>query len=129
MQTRAYTPADYPAIASIWAARAFPALPPEALPANGIIVLNDRLIVAFGFLYLSDSAIAWTEWLTTNPEAQPAQRHEALDLIIKSLEATARAAGRRILFVSLADRGLISRFIAHGFQAGDEQMTNLTKVL
>lgn len=129
MHTHAYTGSDYQAIAAIWVARAFPPLPPEALPPNGIMVFKDDRLIAFGFLYLSDSALAWTEWLTTSPDATPQERHEALDLIIESLEAAARAAGRRILFVSLADAGLIRRFTSHGFAVSDSQMTNLIKVL
>jgi hypothetical protein len=129
MTVAAFNPEHYTSVVGLWRARAFPPLPPEALPPTGCCIMKGNCLIAAGFLYLSDSTIAWTEWLTTNPDAAAQERHEALDLIIEYLETSARAAGRRILFVSLADAGLIKRFTSHGFAVSDSQMTNLIKVL
>jgi hypothetical protein len=129
LEIRPYTPADYPQIRAIWAARGFQELPPAALPLRGrIACIGDRLI-AFGFLYTSDSAISWLEWITTNPAHTPDARNNALDLIINSLLDAARQAGAALVFTSLADRGLMRRYQAHGFQQTDTEMTNFIKVL
>lgn len=129
MYTRPYVPADYHAICALWRANSWPPIPREALPQHGIIAYKNSEIAAAGFLYASDSTIAWLEFIVTNPAVSSEDRHEALTLIIERLLEMARAAGFTHVFSSLRDPGLIARYQAHGFAVSDRGMTNLIKVL
>ena len=122
---RPYTPADYPLISSWWNARSFPPIPPQFLPPTGFIV-GDH---AAGFLYSTDSGIAWMEWITTNPQSVKIDRDNALNSLIDALTVEAKRLGFSAVFTSVADSGLISRYARHGFGVTDTTMTNMVRVV
>jgi hypothetical protein len=95
------------------------------LPAVGFIVPD----TAAGFLYRTDSAIAWIEWIVANPAAPKLQRSEALNLIISSLTEAARTMGFKAIFTSAHHPGLIGRFKEHGFTETDSAVTHLIRSL
>jgi hypothetical protein len=122
---RQYAPQDYGLIKSWWEARSFPAIAPTFLPKTGFIVENH----AVGFLYRTDSALAWMEWITTNPESDKIERDKALNLLIETLFTEAKRLGHSVLFTSVQDAGLIERYQRHGFALSEGGMSNMVKVV
>ena len=68
MQWRKYAPADYEAIAP-WFIEHGWEMPPDrgALPTIGFIVEDDEGPCGCAFLYITNSPIAWCEWICTAP--------------------------------------------------------------
>lgn len=120
---RKIIPADYATLAKWWTAQNFPTIAPEYLPQCGLIV--DGLCA--GFLYESDSAIAWVEWIVANPEAEKALRREALDKLLDALVLHAKERGYKAIFTSVAHPGLLERYKQHGFVVTDNGVTHLLR--
>lgn len=114
---------DYGAISEWWTAQKWPVIPREMLPGTGAIVPGR----AAGFLYKTDSQIAWLEFVVANPASDKMERRAALDAVIQSLLATAQSMGFRAVFTSCQHPGLTARYQEHGFQVTDTGMTNLIR--
>lgn len=120
---RAVVPSDYPTLVAWWSAQNFPTIPPQFLPTTGLII--DGLCA--GFLYGSDSAICWLEWVVANPEADKAERRAALDELIEALAANAASRGYKAIFTSVVHPGLLERYKQHGFVITDNGVTHLLR--
>ena len=108
-----------------WTAHKWPVIPIKSLPSIGRIAYVDAMPVAAGFLYLTNSDLAWLEFVVTNPDAPLKARHEGVKLIVENLVVQAKRCGARLVFTSAKSSGLISLMQKCGFQKSDEGMTNL----
>lgn len=124
---RRYDPlCDYEIIAAWGRDRGFPIIPPDHFPEFGIIVEN----YCVGFLYRTDSKIAWLEWVISNPNTDKVNRSNALDEMIRSLLKEAQDQGFKTVLSSCQSSSLIRRYTDnHGFLAGETGMTNMVKSL
>jgi hypothetical protein len=122
-----YSPALHPLVTSLYRSRGLPSLPAQTLTRGKIGVIANRPIAA-GFLFI-DNKLAWLAFLVTAASATSAERHAALDLIISSLVADAKAAGCSQVVAGLGHPSLIARHKSHGFKVADENITTLIKQL
>lgn len=125
LAARPYSDKDYPTVLKWLTAQEWPPLPVEVLPKTGFIVDD----YCAGFLYKTDSAIAWLEWVVANPDTDYNKRGEALDNLINSLVTEAKDQGFKIVLTSCQHNRLINRYDNHGFKITDKNMTNLMRVL
>lgn len=103
----------------------FPLPPYDMLPSTGFMV-EDK---ACGFLYTTNSKIGWLEWVFSNPEKTKEERKEALDLLFKLIEYTARDLQVGVLLTAShvpAYADIVSR---NGFQETDKNITHFIKIL
>jgi len=68
------------------------------------------------WLYLSDSTLAWTEMLVSNPAVKKDVRSAALDAVITRVIQEARDAGTRLLMCNIDRSDLEERALRHGYQ-------------
>jgi hypothetical protein len=122
-------PFDYAHVSAWWQAQNWPVIPQEMLPSTGLIVESEGEKLAAGFLYKTDSKIAWLEFLVGNPESDKMKRRQALDALIQGLCDEARESGFTRIFTSAQHPGLIERYKGHGFMETDKNMTNLVRVV
>lgn len=115
----------YHVLCDWWSGHHWPVVPIEMLPSTGIVASVGDEMVAAGFLYLTDSSVAWIEWLVTNPSASLKSRLRGLDHVVARLTEEAYAGTRRVIFTSSNNEGLINRLKNHGFQVGDTNTTQL----
>jgi len=83
----------------------------ETLPLNGtggLIVENNGIPIVAGFLYLTNSKVAWLEWIVSDPEYKQRNRKEAIELLIKSLEDVARNAKAEIILSVGRNKSLLN---------------------
>jgi hypothetical protein len=112
---------DYPMLTEWWKGWNWPPVPLECLPKLGLIVGD----CAAGFLYESDSNIAWLEWIISDPTAEKIMRSRAVDAVIGALWVQARARGFKKLFTSTNSPSLEKRLESRGFQVTDRNVTFL----
>jgi hypothetical protein len=71
------------------------------------MVYKEETPIMAGFLYLSNSKVAWMDWIVSNPEYKEKDRKEALELLISSLEEVARQQGYNIVLSITRNKSLI----------------------
>lgn len=99
----------------------FPTPPREALPENGlggIVLMKNDVSVCMGFIYATNSSIAWMEWISSNPEYREPDRKEMIEALIRELCREAKNAGFATVFSTVKNENLVKRFEAAGFIVG-----------
>jgi hypothetical protein len=125
MEIQLYTPKLYSTLEFWWAVHKWPAVPQEALPSTGLVVVGPNGPICAGFLYSTDSSLAWLEWVVGNPLCDKILRDEALDLLIPALLAEAHKSGKSQVFSSVQHPALLKRYKKFGALEADTNMTNV----
>lgn len=131
MTLRSFKGADYLTLVGWWKAHwdtNAALMTREHLPDIGLVVEGaSGAKQAMGFLYRTDSKIAWIELVTVNPELAPELRAKALDEVIVGLVKQAKDNGFKTVFTTTHHEGLISKFRKLDFVVGDRNMTQLIR--
>lgn len=125
MEVRKYERYEYYTLVEWWNQHNWKAPSINMLPKTGFIVEN----VCAGFLYKTDSEIAWLEFIISNPNSDKEERSKGLDLVINALLEEAKISGFKAVFTSVEHKKLIERYKEHGFIETDKDMTNMVKRL
>lgn len=130
MRTRDYQDADYRFVSNWWALHNWPAVPRQYLPKTGVIVENDSgLPICAGFLYKTDSKLAWVEYIVSDPLSDTIERGQALDTLINAIIEMAKSMEFEALFTSSVHERLKARYQEHGFIATDTGVTHFVRNL
>lgn len=119
---------DYDQLLKWWAWFRFPAPPKECLPENGtcgLMITKDGIDICAGFIYFTNSKIAWIEFIVSNPEYKAKDRQNAIDILITELSNIIRNRNFHIIFTSLKNENLINRFTSCGFTKGSSGTTEM----
>ena len=108
-----------------WNAHRFPPPPQHLLPATGFLCDG----IAAGFLYLTNSPIAWMEWVVCDPTAPKEKRGPAIDALIDHLCLLAKKSDSSVVFTAVTRRAFEKRLKSFGFVDGDRQTNHLIRVL
>ena len=85
----------------------------DLLPENGtggyVVEKNGEAITA-GFMYTTNSKVAWLEWVVSKRDYRGDDRKEALELLIKGIEHVAISSGFNIILSIARNKGLINTF-------------------
>ena len=87
LQVRALQESDWEDLQSWWKWWRWPEVSKETLPLNGLgglMVYKGDTPVAAGFLYLSNSKVAWLDWIVSNPEYKEKDKKQAIELLIQN---------------------------------------------
>lgn len=134
MQVRKIKHEDYDNILVKWW-RQWRWVPPvrDILPEDataGFIVYDEDIPVVAGFLYDTNSKIAWVEWVISNFEYKDRdKRKEAISMLLTYLEALAKAKGKKVAYSLLKNKGLISAYQEQGYQISEKGYTEMIKVI
>lgn len=133
MQVRKLKTEDYDTLAVWW--RKWRWTPPvrEILPENGtagFIVYDGPVPVVAGFLYDTNSSIAWVEWVVSNFDYKDKEgRKEAIQTLLIYLEALAKAKNKKVCYSLLKSKSLINTYKEIGYSASDSGYTEMIKVI
>jgi hypothetical protein len=106
-----------------WTFWKFPVPPLESLPSNMLCAYTEAGPVAIGFIYQTDSSIAWLEWIVASPKAAKEDRALAQEMILSSVKVLASALGFKLVFTSSRSQTLNKR-LEKKFTKTDECMTH-----
>jgi hypothetical protein len=73
----------------------------DMLPENGtggFIVEKNNIPIVAGFMYTTNSKIAWLEWVVSNINYKEKDRKDAIRLLISGIEHVAKESGFKIIF-------------------------------
>ena len=134
LTVRALTESDYQAILVGWW-NDWGWTPPQAdfLPQDGtggIMVMDGDEPVCAGFLYTTNSLVAWVDWIVSSKTyRKKPQRKQALQVLINSLTEVGKYTGHKYIYALIKHPGLIETYEKLGFIKGDSYTFEMIKAL
>jgi hypothetical protein len=115
---------DYTTLKKWWEDNRFTPPPKDCLPENGsggIMVSNqDGIDVCAGFLYFTNSKIAWLEFVVADFNYREDDRNSLIIYLIECLKETAKSSGFNHIFTSVKSKSLMEKYESCGFTKGDK---------
>lgn len=130
LKVRALEESDWETLQQWWHAWKWPTMSKDMLPLEGrggLMVYKDDIPIAAGFLYLSNSKVAWLDWIISNASYKEKDRREALELLICSLEEVARQQGYSIIISIARHKGLINTHKKLGYAVDESPSYEISK--
>ena len=107
--------------------------PKEFLPENGeggFIVYDGDTPVCAGFLYNTNSGIAWCEFIVSNFQYKDKKtKNDCLRLLVSSISDTAQSMGKKFMYSILKSKTLISVYKDDGYIGNDLECTEMIKII
>jgi hypothetical protein len=105
----------------------------DFLPDNGkggIMVLDNDIPVCAGFVYMTNSKVAWVDWIISSRNySKKPQRQQALSLLIKTLTNICKDTGNKYCYALLKSKSLIKTYEDLGYTAADNYSQEMIKKL
>jgi hypothetical protein len=125
---------DYDILCEYWKWWKFSIPPKDCLPNNGLggikIVDDTGAIICAGFLYETNSGIAWLEFIISNPYIKDRTvRSDALIMLISYLTIEADEKGFKAVFASITHKALIKKYVQVGYTKNPINSTELVIAL
>jgi len=103
-------------------------LPDQA--TGGMIVYDGETPVCAGFVYMTNSKVAWVDWIISNKEyRKKPQRGNAIGLLIETLTGVAKKMGFKYSYALLKHRGLMDTYKELGYIEADSYTQEMIKAL
>ncbi|MCH1473422.1 MAG: hypothetical protein L7V85_05875 [Bacteroidia bacterium] len=119
---------DYESLVKWWKDWEWEAPPKDFLPENGtggFMVSKDDSDICAGFIYLTNSKVAWIEFVISNKQYKEKDRKDAIQFLINSLSAVAQESNAKYGYAVLKHKGLIKHYEESGFFKSDENITEM----
>jgi len=114
-----------------WKAWNWDAPAKEFLPSNGtggLIVYDDDTPIVAGFMYTTNSSVAWVDWIISNPSyRKKPHRKEAIQWLISALTSICEKAGHSYVYALIKNKPLIEVYASLGFIKADTYTTEMIK--
>jgi hypothetical protein len=105
----------------------------EFLPDDGkggIIVLDEDEPICAGFMYTTNSKVAWVDWIISSKTyRKKPQRKEAILLLVDTLTNICRNTGHKYTYALIKSQSLIDTYKELGYVKGDGYIGEMIKVL
>jgi len=109
--------------------------PPQKdfLPNNGkggIIVYDGETPVCAGYMYLTNSKVAWVDWIISSREYnKKPQRKTAIKLLVSALTEICKNTGSKYVYALIKSQNLIGTYEELGYIKGDSYTNEMIKLL
>ena len=105
----------------------------DFLPADGtggLMVLEDDVPICAGFMYATNSKVAWVDWIISNKDyRKKPERGQAIGLLIQTLTDTCKASGFKYCYALIKHSGLIETYKELGYIEADSYTQEMIKIL
>jgi len=95
---------------------------------GGIMVWDGDTPVCAGFLYNTNSKVAWVDWIISNKDYKES-RKEALSILIQTLTSVAKNLDNKFAYALIKHNGLIGVYEQQGYTTGDSYNKEMIKAL
>lgn len=93
---------------------------------GGVIVYDNTIPVCAGFIYSTNSKVAWITWIISNKKYK--DKKKSLDMLISTLETISKNKGHKYMFTNNNNPALINYFSNAGYIKGTTS-TELIKTI
>lgn len=103
----------------------------DFLPDNGMggyIVYDEEIPICAGFIYVTNSRVAWVDWIISNKEYR-GKRKEAITMLIDTLTNLSKMSGSKYAYALIKNNSLIKTYEELGYTQGDTYNSEMIKVL
>lgn len=102
----------------------------DFLPNSGLIVYDADIPVCAGFIYITNSSVAWVDWIISSKtyNTKPTRR-EAIKLLIFELTELCKKNGYKYTYALIKHPSLIEVYEGCGYVKGDNYTTEMIKLL
>ncbi|QDP58457.1 MAG: hypothetical protein Unbinned6046contig1000_26 [Prokaryotic dsDNA virus sp.] len=114
-----------------WKAWGWKPIPRDFLPedaTSGLMVTKGDQNICAGFLYLTNSKVALTEFVISNKQYKEKDRKEAIELLIDCIIELADKNGYKYAHVILKNESLLNKYLDAGYVLSDRKVTEMIKV-
>lgn len=131
---RALTEQDYHHTLCVWWKQWGWTPPPiDFLPdggKGGIIVMDAETPICAGFMYLTNSKVAWVDWIISNKEYRlKGKRKKALLELINCLTQMCKVSGSSYSYALIKHQSLVNLYKEAGYTEGDSYSSEMIKKL
>ena len=101
----------------------------EFLPYDGVggmMVYDGDTPVCAGFIYLTNSKVAWVDWIISNKGYRD-KRSEAITMLVSSLTRVCEQNEAKFVYALIKHDGLIKTYESLGYVAGDSYNKEMIK--
>jgi hypothetical protein len=123
---------DYEILCGWWKSWRWIAPPRNFLPENGcggLMVEKNGINVVAGFIYFTNSAICWSEFIVSNFEYKDKDRKEAIKILIKELNTIAKDKGFKYMYTVVKNKSLEKTYQEMGYSNGSVKVNEMVLVL
>lgn len=96
---------------------------------GGIIVLDEEEPICAGFVYTTNSKVAWVDWIISSPTYRKEGRKEAIKLLVNTLTNICKNTGHKYCYALIKHPSLIDAYVDLGYVKGDGYTSEMIKVL
>lgn len=97
---------------------------------GGIIVYDGDTPIIAGFIYITNSRVAWVDWIISNKEYRiKPKRAEAKKMLIESLTNICKESGSKYGYALIKNQALIKTYQDLGWSKGDGYTSEMIKLL
>lgn len=97
---------------------------------GGIMVCDDEEPVCAGYMYTTNSKVAWVDWIiSSDTYRKKPQRKEAIKLLIETLTSICKNTGHKYCYALLKNPSLIETYESIGYVKGDSKINEMIKLL
>ena len=121
--------AHYDELSQFW--RDYGWCPPseEVLPKKGFVAVTNGKAVGASFVYLSESGMAFMDWVIADPNASALSRGKAVYKTVEACQEYARSQGKKVLYTVTANAALLGTYEAMGFEKMETEATTMAMSL
>jgi hypothetical protein len=109
-----------------WTAPEKDFLPDDGM--GGYIVYDEEIPICAGFIYVTNSRVAWVDWIISNKEYR-GKRKEAITMLIETLTNLSKMSGSKYAYALIKNNSLIKTYEDLGYVKGDSYNSEMIKVL
>jgi len=104
----------------------------DFLPENGtggVLVSKDEVNICAGYMYFTNSNVAWCEFVISNKKYRGNDRREAIYFLLHMIAEICKDKGAKYIFTSLNNKALIQKYEDCKFIETDKNCTQMVKFL
>lgn len=96
---------------------------------GGIIVLDGEEPICAGFMYTTNSSVAWVDWIISSKTYRGEGRREAIKLLVETLTNICRNTGHKYSYALIKHPSLIDTYVDLGYIKADGYTSEMIKIL
>lgn len=105
--------------------------PKDFLPDNGkggMIVYDKETPICAGFVYITNSGVAWVDWIISNKEyRKKPHRKQAIGILIETLTNLCERSGAKYSYALIKNKSLIETYQHLGYDKADSYTQEMIK--